>query len=62
MKKMVGTAGIGKVERAVSSPEFDAEAVAREVALQTADVLRSVEALEDGRGPTDETLRTLICF
>lgn len=43
-------------------PEFDADAVAQKLAAQTDDVLRSVEVLEDSRGPSDETLRTLICI
>lgn len=42
-------------------PEFDANAVAQQLAAQTDDVLRSVEVLEDRRGPSEDTLRTLIC-
>jgi hypothetical protein len=42
--------------------DFNADAVAREVAAETAEVLRTVEVLEENRGPSEETLRTLICL
>jgi hypothetical protein len=59
MADQLGSPSQGTQDKHVQ--EFDADAVARQVAEQTEEMMRVLEGSRDPQGVSEETLRTTIC-